>query len=306
MMLFDLREPVSALSHGAGMVLALPLIWVFCHRCRTQTVPDATLEERPEAQKLAYQRGKIATLVIFGSSLIICYGNSALYHAVYLGGAPLSTLRKLDHLGIYLLIAGTYTPAAWSLMPPLWRRGTLLSVWSVAACCGFRVWTGGLFPTWVSTLIYLTMGWGVLFCYRELARNLSYRRLQPLALGGAFYSVGALINLAGWPALNPGVFGAHELFHLFVLGGSSCHVYFMLRVVVPARPSASWYQRDRDVTVWLPSSLAHWIRPSSRNQRVSPQQGGTLFRRPHLPTGAEPESNAVVVRHPVAAVGAET
>ena len=64
----------------------------------------------------------------------------------------------------------------------------------------------------MSTSIYLAMGWGDLFCYRELARSLSHRTLLPLPLGGAFYSVGALINLSGWPVLEPGVFGSHELF----------------------------------------------------------------------------------------------
>ena len=78
------------------------------------------------------------------------------------------------------------------------------------------------------------MGWGSLFCYRELARTYSHRTLLPLPLGGIFYSVGAAINLAQWPVFSPGVFGSHELFHLFVIAGSACHILFMSRVVVPA------------------------------------------------------------------------
>jgi len=126
-------------------------------------------------------------------------------------------------VGIYLLIAGTYTPASWSLFRRSWRRGTLATVWSVAGFCSARIWFGGVLPTWMSTSIYLAMGWGVLFCYRELARSLSHRTLLPLPLGGAFYSVGALINLSGWPVLEPGVFGSHELFRAIPGHLSSTH-----------------------------------------------------------------------------------
>ena len=89
-------------------------------------------------------------------------------------------------MGIYLLIAATYTPASWSLFRRSWRRGTLAMVWSVAGFCSARIWFGGVLPTWMSTSIYLAMGWGVLFCYRELARSLSHRTLLPLPLEGAF------------------------------------------------------------------------------------------------------------------------
>src|SRR5262249_2984623 len=97
-----------------------------------------------------------------------------------------------------------------------------------------RVWYGGVLPIWVSTLVYLAMGWGSLVCYRELARTYSHRTLRPLPLGGVFYSIGAVLNLAKWPVLSPGVFAAHELFHFFVIAGSACHIFFMLNVVIPA------------------------------------------------------------------------
>ena len=99
-------------------------------------------------------------------------------------------LRRLDHVGIYVLIAGTYTPAAWSLMKAAWRRGTLAIVWCVAGFCGARVWFGGILPTWLSTLIYLGMGWGALFCYRELARNLGHRTPASPAAGGSLLQRG--------------------------------------------------------------------------------------------------------------------
>jgi hemolysin III len=249
-MLFDLREPVSALSHGAGMLLAMPLtllLWRQCLEQREKRFVDSSKAEvscvlpldRQSVSGL-YERGKRLSLLIFGISLIICYGSSALYHGAWLSGEALNRLRRLDHVGIFLLIAGTYTPGTWALMSGNWRRGTLACVWSAAVLCSARVWLGGVLPVWMSTAIYLAMGWGVLFCYRELARNHGHRRLFPLPLGGIFYSVGAAINLECWPVLSPGVFGSHELFHFFVLAGTACHVYFMLRVVIPAEPPAGW------------------------------------------------------------------
>jgi hemolysin III len=242
MLLLDLREPMSALSHCAGMMLAIPLTWAYWRRCAAG--PGATAggdRDGPMGGAVSpYERGKSLALLIFGLSLVICYANSTLYHAVRLGGPHLDRLRRLDHVGIYLLIAGTYTPGAWALMRGGWRQGTLATVWSLAGLCAGRVWFGGILPTWMSTLIYLTLGWGVLLCYRELSRGLSHRTLLPLPLGGVFYSVGALINLNNWPIFWPGVFGSHDLFHCFVIAGSACHAYFMYRVVIPARQPADW------------------------------------------------------------------
>ena len=85
----------------------------------------------------------------------------------------------------------------------------------------------------MTTGLYLGMGWGVVACYAELARVVSHRALRPLVAGGLSYSVGAVLNLLRWPVLWPGLFGAHELFHLFVLAGSLAHYRLMLRVVVP-------------------------------------------------------------------------
>jgi hemolysin III len=187
-----------------------------------------------------HQRLKAWSLLVFGISLTFCYAASAVYHAIRLPHELLSPFQRLDHIGIYLLIAGTYTPVAWSLLRGTWLWGTLTTVWTIAAICAARVWYGGVLPIWVSTLIYLAMGWGSLICYRELARTYSHRTLLPLPLGGLLYSIGALSNLARWPVLSPGVFAAHELFHFFVIAGSACHIFFMLRVVVPAPGPVPW------------------------------------------------------------------
>jgi hemolysin III len=276
MMLLDLREPINAWSHGAGMMLAFPLIWIFWRRCVEEASGKGVVQAAEPDRRNIYERGKIITLMVFGLSLAFCYGNSAVYHALWLGPQSLNRLRRLDHVGIYVLIAGTYTPVAWSLMRRSWREGTLATVWSLAGFCAARVWFGGVLPVWESTLIYLTLGWGALFCYRELARDFSHWMLLWLPLGGAFYSVGALINLMNWPIFKPGDFGAHELFHFFVIAGSACHIQFMLHIVVPARQLRDWQDSDQDALPWR-LILTMWFLPSP-----PPPLGNRLIQRPHF------------------------
>ncbi len=231
MLLFQLREPINAWSHGAGMLLALPVTWFLWKRC-VAAYDNRDVESPPSRAR--HQRIKALCLVVFGLTLTLCYGTSAVFHGARVSGEPLTTLERLDHVGIYLLIAGTYTPIAWGLMRGPWLWGTLTAAWTSAIVCSTRVWCGSLLPMWLSTLTYLAMGWGALFCYNELARTHSHRKLLLLPLGGLFYSVGAAINLLHWPALLPGVFAAHEMFHFFVIAGTTCHVLFMLGVVIPS------------------------------------------------------------------------
>jgi len=235
MILFDLREPINAWSHAAGMILALPVTWVLWKRCGKLT--RNSQERGPGSTR--YHRVKALCLLIFGLTLITCYGISATFHGIRVSGEPLNRLQRLDHVGIFLLIAGSYTPVAWALMRGSWWWGTLTTVWTIALLCAARVWCGGVMPMWVSTLVYLAMGWGALFCYFELAKTYSHRTLLPLPLGGVFYSVGAVLNLAQWPVLFPGVFAAHELFHFFVIAGSAYHTVFMIKVVVPSPAPAA-------------------------------------------------------------------
>jgi hemolysin III len=276
MLLFELREPVNAVSHGAGMMLALPVTWLLWKRCvarkpceisplcgATSTCGLARRACRPAR----HHWFKSLSLLGFGICLTFCYAASAAFHAAPLQGEPLSLLQRLDHIGIYLLIAGTYTPIAWALLRNAWLWGTLATVWTITALCITRVWYGGVLPIWVSTLVYLAMGWGSLVCYRELARTYSHRNLMPLPLGGVFYSVGAVLNLAKWPVLSPGVFSAHELFHFFVIAGSAFHILFMLRVVVPApgplfipAPSRSRPRLDLLLLRWVRARVSRRLR----------------------------------------------
>lgn len=226
---FDFREPVSAWTHLLGLLLAFPAAGLLWHRAG----------RRP---------GVRLSLLVYGASLALCYAGSTLYHGLRVPEDRLVDLDRLDRIGIFALIAGTYTPLAWSLMRGRWRWGTLAAAWFVAVAASARLAVGQTFPPTISTGLYLAMGWGSLICYHRIARVVSHRALRPLVVGGLFYSVGAVINLVRWPALWPGHFGPHELFHLFVLAGSLSHFLLMLRVVVPRerRPGGAWSEEPAD------------------------------------------------------------
>ncbi len=210
----DFREPVSAWTHFAGLMLALPGALVLWRRGGGDP-------------------GKWVSLLVYGLSLIFCYAASTLYHGVRLPDDRLAAFARLDSVGIFALIAGSYTPLAWNLMRGRWRWGTLSAVWGTAIVSAVLIASGRPFSPLVGTCVYLGMGWGVVACYARIARVVSHRALLPGVAGGVFYSVGAVLNLARWPALWPGTFGVHDLFHLFVLAGSLAHYWFILTVVVP-------------------------------------------------------------------------
>jgi len=210
----DFREPVSTWSHCAGLLLALPGTLFLWWRSAGDTK-------------------KRRSLVVYGVSMAFCYAASTLYHGLRLPGDRLAIFDRLDHVGIFVLIAGSYTPLAWGLMRGRWRWGTLATVWLITAMTTALLVIRGPFPPVFSTCLYLAMGWGVIVCYYEIAQAVSPRALLPLVIGGLSYSVGAVFNLMHWPVLLPGIFGAHELFHLFVLAGSLAHYRFILKVVVP-------------------------------------------------------------------------
>jgi hemolysin III len=209
------REPVSAWTHGSWLLLSIPatiLLWRRGHG--------------DPARRLS--------LLVFGVSLAICYAGSTLFHAVRLAPSWIVWFDELDHIGIFILIAGSYTPVAWNLLHGPLKWGTLVTAWLAAMVGTAMLLACGLFSIFWSTVFYLLMGWGAVVCYIELTRAHSHRTLFPLLLGGVLYSLGAVLNLAHWPALWPGTFGTHELFHLFVMAGSAAHFVFMLEVVASA------------------------------------------------------------------------
>ena len=210
---FHFREPVSAWTHFAALLVAVPGLLILL--------------------RSGGSLGKRISLLVYGLSLALCYSASTLYHGVQLEGDRLGFFVRLDSIGIFALIAGTYTPMAWNLMKGPWRTWTLSAVWGTALSAIALIASGRGFPPVLGTAIYLAMGWGFVVCYARISRVVSHRALVPVIIGGVFYSVGAVLNLLHWPALWPGSFGTHDLFHLFVIAGSVAHYWFILRVIVP-------------------------------------------------------------------------
>ncbi|MBY0527772.1 MAG: hemolysin III family protein [Gemmataceae bacterium] len=208
------REPVNTWTHLTWAILAVPGTALLWHRSRG---------DRP----------KQISMLVFGLTMIACFGCSALFHGLRLPEEQLDVYVTLDHVGIFLLIAGTCTPVAFTLLGPRWRWSILSAIW-LTALVGIVTRAANLtMPPWFWTMLYLTMGWGLLSCFRELARALPLLALRLLVLGGVWYSCGALAYVLDWPVLWPGVIHSHELLHLFDMAGSMTFFYFMVRHVAP-------------------------------------------------------------------------
>jgi hemolysin III len=205
------REPFNGISHLLGLMLA-----------GAGTLLLLRMASRPE---------QLTAFSIYGGTLILLYGASTLYHSLPLSERPLRALRTLDHIAIYFLIAGTYTPIA--LLTLDGRLGTtlLVAVWLIAAAgIPFKLFFLDA-PVWISTATYLAMGYLALVALVPLARAVSLSGIVWLIAGGVAYSVGAVIYSSRRPNPLPGL-GHHEIWHLLVLVGSACHFAFMVYHVV--------------------------------------------------------------------------
>jgi hemolysin III len=207
-----LREPFNGASHLIGLVLACSGTAVLLQAARGP--------------------GQLVAFAIYGSSLILLYAVSTLYHSLPLADRPLRAFRTLDHIAIYFLIAGTYTPVAMLTLHS--RLGWILLglVWLIAlAGIPFKLFYLDA-PVWLSTATYLGMGYLALIVVGPLLDAVSVRGILWLVAGGAAYTVGAVIYSRERPDPFPGRFGHHEIWHLLVLTGSACHFAFMMYHVV--------------------------------------------------------------------------
>jgi hemolysin III len=172
---------------------------------------------------------QIVSFSIFGVSMILLYSGSAVYHLVNANAQVVKMLRRVDHMLIFVLIAGTYTPFCLGPLRGPWGFGLLLGVWTfgILGMIFALLWVDA--PRWLTTGIYLAMGWAVVVAGYPLVKSLSVPALVWLAVGGLFYSVGAVVYATKRPNLFPGVFGFHEIWHLFVMAGSFSHFWTVLR-----------------------------------------------------------------------------
>jgi hemolysin III len=209
-----LREPVNALTHLLGAVLSIVGLVVLL----TTTVENGNVRH-------------IVAVSIFGASLVLMYVVSALYHASTLSERGMGHFQRIDHVMIYVLIAGSYTPICLIVLGD--RLGTVLlvTVWTLAALGLFQkiVWMRA--PTWLSTALYLGMGWIGVLLVRPLISAASLGFFLWLLAGGIAYSIGAIIHANKWPRRGAKIFGPHEIWHLFVMAGSFAHYWAILSYV---------------------------------------------------------------------------
>ncbi|MCX4322462.1 MAG: hemolysin III family protein [Lachnospiraceae bacterium] len=211
-MQITIREPGSAITHFIGMMMAI-------------------IAATPLMVKAATDADHIVfiALAVFICSMVALYGASALYHSVTVKDSILKIFRKLDHMMIFVLIAGSYTPVCLVILGD--RRGYMLlaAVWSIAIVGMVIKMCWITCPKWFSSILYIAMGWACLAVFGTLWNTLSRGAFLWLLAGGIFYTVGGVIYALKLPIFNSKHknFGSHEIFHLFVMGGSVCHFIFM-------------------------------------------------------------------------------
>lgn len=212
-MLRYLREPVNGLTHLAGALLSLVGLPFLLDAARTRGTPWHEV-----------------SFLVFGISLTLLYTASALYHCLPLSPRGVRRLRRLDHMMIFVLIAGTYTPLC--LVPLRGGMGMslLFVIWTLAAI-GMLMkifWLHA--PRWFSTVIYLGMGWLAVITFSPLDQSLPREALVWLGAGGLLYMVGAVVYSLKWPNLGK-LWGFHEIWHLLALAGSLAHFWAVLRYI---------------------------------------------------------------------------
>ena len=211
-MTLKIREPGSAITHFIAMLLALfsaaPLL------VRSALRSDAT---------------SLAAMSVFICSMILLYGASTLYHSVNVSGKLLCAFKKLDHMMIFILIAGTYTPVCLITLKGTVGFLLLAAVWGIALT-GILIKAFWIYcPKWFSSILYISMGWICLSVIGKLWSLLPLPAFLWLLSGGVIYTIGGIIYALKLPFFNARhkFFGSHEIFHLFVMAGSVCHFIFM-------------------------------------------------------------------------------
>lgn len=208
-MTITIREPANALTHLSAMILsifaAIPLIIKY-------TLSDGLL-------------GAVS-MSIFMISMILLYGASGLYHSVT---KKIKSFKKLDHCMIFLLIAGSYTPICLLALPQNVGHLLLFLVWMIAfAGIIFKLcWV--TCPKWVSSVLYIAMGWLCLSQFMVIYHSLKFSAFIWLLIGGIIYTIGGIIYALKLPVfdnLHPN-FTTHTIFHLFVVAGSIAHYICM-------------------------------------------------------------------------------
>ena len=211
-----IKDPGSAITHFIAMLLAA-----------AAAAPLLLKAWRGEGQM------HVTALAIFILSMVGLYGASTIYHTLDISPKTNRLLRKIDHMMIFILIAGTYTPVCMIVLGDRTGWSLLALVWGIAAV-GILInacWI--TCPKWFSSLIYIAMGWVCILAITKIIQALPKAGFLWLLAGGIIYTLGGIIYAMKLPLFNNRhrYFGSHEIFHLFVMGGSLCHYVMMYRFV---------------------------------------------------------------------------
>ena len=217
-MQITIREPGSAITHFIAMMMAV-------------------FASVPLLVKAGLDSGtrNFFAMAVFMGSMILLYAASATYHSVDLSGKELKIFKRIDHMMIFVLIAGSYTPVCLIILGGKLGYSLLALVWGIALI-GMLIkafWV--TCPKWFSSVIYIAMGWVVVFAFGPLVHSLTTPAFLWLLAGGIIYTIGGIIYALKLPIFNSRHkhFGSHEIFHLFVMGGSICHFIMMYVFVAP-------------------------------------------------------------------------
>ena len=209
----DVRPRFRGVSHRIAFFLALPLAVVLAFEVDTAA-------------------GRVAA-VAFGTSAAAMFGASALYHGVSWPDAKRRWLRRLDHAGIYGLIAGTYTAVGLLVLEGSWRTVVLGIVW-VGAAAGIALkflWVDG--PKWLSAAIGIALGWVAVVAFPQIVAGVGIAGSVLVVVGGIAYTAGALVYALRRPDPVPDVFGYHEVFHALVIVAVACQYSAIAFYVLP-------------------------------------------------------------------------
>jgi hemolysin III len=175
-----------------------------------------------------------ASAAVFAGSVAACFGASALYHRVTWTPRLRLLMRRIDHAGVYLLIAGTYTPVCLLVLTGAWRLVLLAIVWSGASAASLLkcVWVAA--PKWLAAVIGIALGWVGVAALPQLATRLNPAAVVLLGVGGIAYTAGAIVYARRRPNPAPTVFGYHELFHALTVAAVACQYIAIAFFVIHA------------------------------------------------------------------------
>jgi hemolysin III len=208
------RDPFSGFSHLAGAAIGLAVLCFL--------VVQASLHG---------DVWQITSFSIFGTCMILMFGSSAVYHLAQTSEENILKLKRIDHMAIFAMIAGTYTPICLVSLRDSFGWTLLISVWGIAIS-GILLkifWIGA--PRWLSTLIYVAMGWACVFGLSTMKATMPEASFDWLVYGGIAYTVGAVVYGTKWPNPWPATFGFHEIWHLFVMAGAFSHAMAVYRLL---------------------------------------------------------------------------